>query len=91
MGVRALEILAKPHIRALFFLVSLLISAYLVYVFGYAPLTEGVELQSIAASQQAKLNEDALRNILAAGDERVRAAQENFSSVSTIFSHAIEQ
>ncbi len=90
-GIRALAFFIRPVVRLFLFALAFLIAAYLVYAFGYTPLTEDAELSGAISVQQAKLNESNLQNILASSDERARSVGQNFSAASAIFSHVIAE
>lgn len=91
VGIQALTFFTRPVVRMLLFALALLIAAYLVYAFGYTPLTKDAELSGAVSVQQVKLNESDLQHILVSSDERARSVGQNFSAASAIFSHAITE
>ncbi len=81
------RIIAHPLVRVFSVTISLLLSAYLAYVFAYMPLQEGVEDFSIQPSRAIRINTNHLDALLTAADSRVKYAGQNFFRAQSIFSH----
>ncbi len=81
------RILAHPLVRVFSIAASLVVSAYLAYVFAYMPLQEGVEDFTIQPARVVRINANHLDSLLTAADNRTKYAGQNFFRAQSIFSH----